>query len=180
MTRQRGPWVIHESTEKFRNKFVAVTEDRVTQPDGSAGTFATVEMNPGVAVLAIDDRGDVHLTRQYRYAIGADSVEVVSGTVEAGEDTRHAAERELREEAGLTADTWIDLGSIDMDTSILRCPVQLFLARGLRQVGNDPDPAERITPISMPFTEAISMVHEGAVTHAPSCVLILKAAKYIG
>jgi hypothetical protein len=32
----------------------------------------------------------------------------------------------------------------------------------------------------MPFTEAISMVHEGAVTHAPSCVLILKAATYIG
>jgi 8-oxo-dGTP pyrophosphatase MutT (NUDIX family) len=177
--RHHGPWLIHDSSEKFRNRFVAVSEDRVTQPDGSTGAFATVTLNPGVAVLAIDDRGEVHLARQFRYAIGSDSVEVVTGAVEAGENVLDAAKRELREEVGLAAEEWIDLGSIDMDTSILRCPVQLYLARRLRQVGKDPDPSERITPLTLPFKEALSMVHEGAVTHAPSCVLILKAARHL-
>ena len=177
--RRHGPWVIHDSTEKFRNQFVTVTEDRVTQPDGSAGTFATVALNPGVAVLAIDDRGQVRLTRQFRYAIGADSIEVVSGAVEAGEEVLTAAKRELREEVGLAAQQWTDLGSIEMDTSILRCPVQLFLARGLSIVGKDPDPSERIATLTLSFEEAIGMVHEGLITHSPSCVLILKAARFL-
>jgi 8-oxo-dGTP pyrophosphatase MutT (NUDIX family) len=173
---RRGPWIVHDSSEKFRNKFVAVTEDRVTEPDGGPGTYATVRLNPGIAVLAINDRGEVHLTRQFRYAIDSDSVEVVCGAVEAGEDVLEAAKRELREEVGIAAETWTDLGSIDMDTSILCCPVQLFVARGLRPIEKDPDPAERIQPLTVPLEEAVSMVHEGAITHAPSCVVILKAA----
>jgi 8-oxo-dGTP pyrophosphatase MutT (NUDIX family) len=177
--RQHGPWVIHDSAEKFSNKFVAVTEDRVTKHDGAPGTFATVTLKPGVSVLAIDDRGQVYLTRQFRYAIGADSVEVVSGAVEVGEEVLAAAQRELREEVGIVAERWTDLGTIDMDTSILRCPVQLFLARDLKAVGEDPDPSEDITPVTMPFEEALSMVHEGAITHSPSCVLILKAAQHL-
>jgi len=85
----------------------------------------------------------------------------------------------LREEVGIIAEQWADLGSIDMDTSILRCPVQLFVARDLRQVEKNPDPAERIQPLLMPLHEAVSMVHEGVITHAPSCVLILKAASML-
>ena len=175
--RQRGPWIVHDTSERFKNKFVAVSEDSVTEPDGRRGTYATVTLNPGVAVLAIGERGEVHLTRQFRYAIGADSVEVVAGAVEAAEDVLDAAKRELREEIGLSAESWTDLGTINMDTSILCCPVQLFLARGLRRVGNDPDPSENIQPLTMPFEEAVAMVHEGAITHAPSCVLILKAVR---
>jgi 8-oxo-dGTP pyrophosphatase MutT (NUDIX family) len=177
--RQHGPWVIHDSAEKFRNNFVTVTEDRVTQPDGSDSTFATVALNPGIAVLAINDGGEVQLTRQFRYATGADSVEVVCGAVEPGEDALAAAKRELREEAGFVADTWTDLGGIDTDTSILRGPVRLFLARDLSRTGKNPDPSERIASLTVPFDEALSMVHEGAITHAPSCVLILKAARYL-
>lgn len=173
---RRGPWIVHDTSEKFRNRFVAVTEDRVTEPDGGAGTYATVRLNPGVAVLAITDEGEVYLTRQFRYAINADSVEAVCGAVEAGEDAHAAAKRELQEEVGIVAERWTDLGSVDMDTSILNCPVQLFVARGLRSVEKNPDPAERIQPLMMPLEEAVSMVHEGAITHAPSCVLILKAA----
>ena len=179
MTQRRGPWMVHSSSEKFRNKFVTVTEDQVTEPDGGPGTYATVRLSPGVAVLAFSDTGEVHLTRQYRYAIDADSVEAVCGAVEAGEDALAAGRRELREEVGIVAEQWADLGSIDMDTSILRCPVQLFVARDLRKVEKSPDPAERIQPLLMPLHEAVSMVHEGAITHAPSCVLILKAASML-
>lgn len=179
MTERRGPWIVHDRSQKFRNKFVAVTEDRVTEPGGGPGTYATVRLNPGVAVLAMTDEGEVHLTRQFRYAIDADSVEAVCGAVEAGEDAHTAARRELQEEVGLVAERWTDLGSVDMDTSILCCPVQLFVARDLRKVAKNPDPSERIQPLMVPLEEAVSMVHEGAITHAPSCVLILKAASML-
>jgi ADP-ribose pyrophosphatase len=48
--------------------------------------YATVTLKPGVAALALDADGQVYLTRQFRNAIGPDSVEVPSGTVEEGEE----------------------------------------------------------------------------------------------
>jgi 8-oxo-dGTP pyrophosphatase MutT (NUDIX family) len=174
---RHGPWTIEESSQKFANKFVSVHEDRVKQPDGSDGTYATVTLNSGVAVLALDDRQEVQLTKQFRYAIGRDSIEVVSGAIDEGESPLHAGQRELREELGFIADEWHDLGCIDVDTSILRCAVHLFAARGLHKTQVDRDPSERIQPLAADLDEVIRMVMDGEITHSPSCVLILKAAQ---
>ncbi|MFB2878585.1 hypothetical protein [Floridanema aerugineum] len=38
---------------------------------------------------------------------------------------------EIEEELGIKADEWIALGAIDLDTSIVHCPVHLFLAKQL-------------------------------------------------
>jgi len=174
--RTHGPWKIAETATRFTSEFVEVYEDRVTRPDGSPGTYATVTVKPGVAVFAIGEDGHAHLTRQFRYAIGRDSVEVVSGGCDPDEQPIEAARRELREELGLLADTWIDLGMIDPDTSIVRNSAHLFLARGLRQTHVDRDATEDIRPLSAPLDEVLRMVMDGEITHAPSCVVILKAA----
>lgn len=81
-------------------------------------------MKTGVAVLAIDDDGQAVLTLQFRYASGQISLEAACGSAEAGEEPRQAAERELREELGITAAQWISLGICNLDTSIVRCPYQ--------------------------------------------------------
>jgi hypothetical protein len=177
--RRNGPWLIEESCLKFKNKFVEVTEDRVVQPDGNPGTYATVKLNPGVAVLAITDDGDVHLTRQFRYACGRECIEVVAGVIEHDEDPGDAAKRELREELGIIADEWIDLGPLDPDTSILSGPARMFMARRLRQTVTDPDPSEDIANVTVSLDTAIQMVMDGSITHAPSCVVILKAARVL-
>lgn len=177
--RRYGPWTIKSSSTKFQNHFVTVTEDAVRQPDGSDGTYATVALNPGVAILAINDAGQVCLTRQFRYAIGRESIEVVSGAIDEGEEPLDAAKRELCEEVGLTAAEWSDVGTIDVDTSILRCPVRLFVARKLTPTSDDPDPAERIERLTVAFDAAVQMALNGAITHSPSCVLLLKA-KLVG
>ena len=75
-----GPWTSEGRAKKYGSAFVDLFEDRVTRPDGSPGTYTTVTLKPGVAVLPIGAHGEVHLTRQFRYALGRESVEV-SGTV---------------------------------------------------------------------------------------------------
>jgi 8-oxo-dGTP pyrophosphatase MutT (NUDIX family) len=175
--RAHGPWVVHETSERYAGEFLRVYEDQVTTPDGSPGRYVTVTMKPGVAVLPIDADGRVHLTRQFRYAAGRDSIEVASGAIENGEDPAEAAKRELREELGIVADSWTDLGVFDMDTSIVRCPVRLFTAGGLRTTTADPDATEAIRRFTTPFDTAIEMVMSGEITHAPSCVLLLKASQ---
>jgi ADP-ribose pyrophosphatase len=117
----------------------------------------------------------VYLTRQFRYALGQESLEVVSGAVGANEPILEAARRELREEVGIAADAWTALGRVDPDTSIVREPVWLFLAEHLRFISPEPEGTESIQLVKLPGAEAVRQVLVGGITHAPSCVLILKA-----
>lgn len=180
MAREHGPWVIEGGNEVYRNLFIAVREDRVRQPDGQPGSYATVALPPGVAVLALDGDGRAYLTRQFRYALGRESVEVVSGGRDDGEPPLDAARRELREEVGITARDWRDLGAMDIDTSIIRGPVQLYLARDLAFTETEREGTEALATERMPFADAVRMVLEGEITHGPSCVLILKAHHVLG
>jgi 8-oxo-dGTP pyrophosphatase MutT (NUDIX family) len=177
--RAHGPWIIQAHRQKYTSEFVTLEEDRVRRPDGTPGTYATVALKPGVAMLPIDEHGDVYLTKQFRYAIGRGSVEVPSGSVEPGEEPLAAGQRELKEELGIDADEWIDLGVLDLDTSIVRCPVRLLVARSLRFAAADQDPSEVIRPLKASFEGAVDMVMDSQITHAPSCALILKASHYL-
>jgi len=180
VSHRKGPWTVLGSEPKYRDDFIEVVQDRVLRPDGTPGTYATVMMKPGAAVLVVD-RGDTAvLTRQFRYILGRESVEVACGAVEAGEAPLEAARREVEEELGYMADDWTDLGQIDLDTSSVRCPVALFLARGLSRTRARREGSEVMANLEVPFDEAVRMVEDGRITHAPSCVLILKARKVIG
>jgi len=180
MNKKKGPWLVGDSIEKYRNAWLDVCEDQVVQPNGDAGIFATVRVKPGVSVLAIDEYEEVYLTAEYRYAIEQESIEVVSGGVEVDESTAETARRELREELGIEAETWIDLGMVHPMTSMLYAPAQLFLAKKLSFFPPDPDASEIIRIVKVKLSEAVRMVIDSEITHAPSCVLILKVGHLMG
>ena len=172
---RKGPWQVEASTQKYKSPWLEVTEDKVIKPNGQPGSFATVKLKPGVSVLAIGDGDEVYLTSEYRYAIEQKSIEVVSGATEADETPEMTARRELREELGIEAGSWVDLGTVDPLTSLLRSPARLFLARELSFFEPNADDSEIIEMVRMKLNEAVEMVMDSKITHAPSCVLILKA-----
>ena len=178
--RRHGPWTIQESKPIYHNPFIEVVEDRVIRPDGQPGIYGTVAMKPGVAVLPVDEDGMAYLTREFRYAIGRDSIEVAGGGIDEGESPLEAARREAREELGVEASEWIDLGRIDPFTAVVRSPAHLFLARGLSFSPPERDGTEVMETLKVPFDEAVRLVMDGTITHGPSCVLILKAARVLG
>lgn len=175
MAQKHGPWTIQATSCKYEDSFIKVLEDQVLRPDGQAGKYSTVTIKPGVAVLPIDSDGIVYLTQQFRYSLGKESIEVVSGAIEEQELPLESAKRELQEELGIKADEWTDLGNFDLDTSIVSCPVYLFLAKHLNFVETEQEGTETIETLKVPLNAAIQMVMESAITHSPSCVLILKA-----
>jgi 8-oxo-dGTP pyrophosphatase MutT (NUDIX family) len=180
MGRRNGPWTILDSETRYRDAFIEVVRDEVLRPDGLPGSYATVAMKPGVAVLVLDDDGTAVLASQFRYALGRESVEVASGGVDEGEEPIEAARREIREELGASAERWDDLGRIDPDTSIVRSPVHLFAARGLSWSEPERDGTETISVLRKPLAEAAAMVEDGRITHAPTCILLLKARGLTG
>jgi ADP-ribose pyrophosphatase len=174
--RQHGPWTVRSTQEVYRDAWLGLTVDDVIRPDGSHGTFSVTQVRPGISVLALDDEENAYLTEEFRYAVGRPSLEVVSGGVDAGEDPRAAARRELKEELGIEASQWTDLGTVDPFTSMVLSPARLFLARGLHFGEHRRDPTELIRVVKLPLDEVVRAVLESRITHGTSCVVILKAA----
>lgn len=172
--KKNGNWTIKETKKKFENEFFKVYEDKVVQPDGKNGKYATLEFVPGISVLAIDDEDYVYLTEQFRYSAGRKTLEVVAGAVE-NETPMRAAKRELKEELGITAKEFIKLGKIQLDHSIIKSESNQYVARGLTFGKTNQDSSEEMKPVKIKFKEAVEKVLNGEITHAPSCVLILRA-----
>jgi ADP-ribose pyrophosphatase len=108
-----------------------------------------------------------------------ETIEVISGGIDKNETALAAAKRELLEEVGVEAKDWVELGSIDPFTTVVSSPNYLFLATGLAHFDPKPNEGEILQRITVPFKKALQMVQSGEITHAASCVLILKAQAYI-
>jgi len=126
-------------------------------------------------VLAMDENNVCHLTDEFHYAVGRNTLECVSGGIDSGEDPLETAQRELAEEIGLKAGKWTDLGKVDPFTAIANSPTRLWLAEDLTPTATNPDASEIIRCVKMPFIEVVQRVWSGEITHAPSVATILKA-----
>ncbi len=171
-----NPFQRLNSREIYANRWIQLREDDVVRPGGESGKFGVVTMRSGSSVLAINKEKEVYLVKEYKYAAGRESIEVISGAIEDGEAPLAAAKRELLEEAGLQSERWLDLGSVDPFTTVIRSPNYLFLALDVQEGIAKPDPGEVLERIKLPFPKAMEMVMKGEITHAASCVLLLKAA----
>jgi 8-oxo-dGTP pyrophosphatase MutT (NUDIX family) len=176
MERKNGPWVIKHTESRYKDAFLELQVDSVIKPNKEEGAYATVQLKRGVVILATNSRGQVYLTRQFRYAIEEESIELIAGGVDEGEDPLVAAKREAREELGIEADEWVSMGMMHLETSMIKGPVYLYSAHHLHCTDTDPDDTEDITGFKVSLQEAVDMVLQGKITHGPSCVLLLKAA----
>ena len=67
------------------------------------------------------------------------------------------------------------MGLCDPFTANVVSPTKLFLARELAFGRHDPEGTELISRVTMTLDEAVQSVMDNLITHAPSCLLILKA-----
>lgn len=180
MNIKKGPWTIIDSKEIYKNPWIDLREDKVIKPDGTKGIFGVVEMKPGVSILPIDSKGNVYLVEEYRYAIGRITLQTASGGIDKGETKQDAAKRELREETGIIANKWIDLGVVDPFTMVIASPNYMFLASELELSTANPEGAEKIKVVRISMKKAIKWVMESKITHSATATLILKAKDYLG
>jgi 8-oxo-dGTP pyrophosphatase MutT (NUDIX family) len=181
MTSIRGKWKIKKTKKVYKTPWVTVYEDEVIRPDGKDGIFTRVDILAGVSVLPIDDNQNVYLSTTFQYALNKKILgHGCGGGIEPGETPFEAAKRELKEETGLTAKKWTELGTTNStNSSIIASPAYLFLAQDLEMGEQIWDGGEEIELIKVPLTTAIEWVMNGKITHPVSQLIILKADKYL-
>jgi 8-oxo-dGTP pyrophosphatase MutT (NUDIX family) len=87
----------------YRGKIVSVRVDRVRLASGRETVREVVEHPGAVAIVPVQDNGNILLVRQYRYAVGRELLEVPAGTREPDESAEACALREVEEEVGMRA-----------------------------------------------------------------------------
>ena len=128
-------WPVVDSAELLRGRLVTVRTDKVRMPDNHVAEREVV-IHPGaVAVLALDDAGQVLLIRQYRHPVGRLLWEIPAGLRDVtGEPPLATARRELLEEGGYRARDWRVLADYYSSPGFSTERLRVFLARDLELV----------------------------------------------
>jgi len=162
----------------YTGKIFALRRDQVRMPGDKVVTREVVEHFGAVAVVALDERGNIPLIYQYRHALGRRLWELPAGLLDVGGEAAHlTAARELEEEAGLRADTWQVLVDLDSTPGFSDESVRVYLATGLSEVDRPEahDEEADMTMQWLPLAEAARRVLGGEVVNAIAVAGILAA-----
>lgn len=173
-------WTTRATRTVYENPWIHVREDQVTGPHGD-GIYGVVRMqHPAVFVIALDDDERVCLVELDRYTTGR-SIEVPAGGSD-GEDPLLAAQRELREETGVTASDWQYLGRMNALNGIADAPEHVYLARGLSMTDASASQHEEgIDAVRwVPFAEALALVSDGEITDGETIAALAFAGIRLG
>jgi ADP-ribose pyrophosphatase len=173
-------WPVVSSSEMFHGRLITVRADKVRMP-GSNAAEREVVVHPGaVAVLALDDAGQVLLIRQYRHPVSRLLWEIPAGLRDvAGEPAWHTGRRELLEEAGYRARDWRVLADYYSSPGFTTERLRIFLARELEFVPageRDFEPEDEeaeLVPAWLPLDEAVCKVLAGELHNGTTALGIL-------
>lgn len=180
---ERGEFAVRSAREVYRGRIMALRVDEVQMPDEQVVVREVVEHLGAVAIVALDEAGQVTLIRQYRHAVGGYLLELPAGLLDVeGEPALATARRELFEEAALRAARWHTLLDLRPSPGMSDEAVRVFLARDLTEV-----PAEEryvgmheetdLGAHRVPLDDAVDAALAGEIENAATVAGLLAASR---
>jgi ADP-ribose pyrophosphatase len=159
----------------YRGKRLTIEQKTVHLPGGKEVERVLVHPGDAVAILPIRADDNCYILRQYRFAIDDYIFEAPAGTMDPGERPLDTARRELIEETGLQATTFIDRGYIYTTPGFTDERIFLFEAFGLSQSCEfTKDEDEVIEVIKIPLADLPGMVLDGRISDAKTIALVFR------
>jgi 8-oxo-dGTP pyrophosphatase MutT (NUDIX family) len=169
-----------DSTPKYEGRVIRVTVDNVVLPNGKQAALEVVHHPGGAAVVALNDLQQVCLLRQYRYVAGGWIWELPAGKLEVAEPPQNTAQRELTEEAGVSATDWVSLGTLFSSPGVFSEIIHLYLAQGLSPARSQLEDNEVLEVHWVGFRRACEMALSGELRDAKTTIGLLRAAHRLG
>ena len=169
------------SEEIFNGRILHVFKDGITLPGGGKSTRELIRHVGAVCVIPVTDDGKAVIEKQYRYPIDDVIIEIPAGKLDSlSEDRLEAAKRELREETGISADEWVDMGIFYSAPAYSDEKITMYLARGLHFGKQELDEGEFLNVELVPLEELVAEVMANHIPDAKTETAILKAARFLG
>ncbi len=168
----------------YEGRVIRLVKDTVAMPGGGDSVREVVRHPGAVAVVALDDEGRVVLVRQYRHPVGGYLWELPAGLRDAeGEAPLATAQRELAEEALLSAERWSLLTTTFSTPGFCDEMVLVYLAEGLSDVGRPEGFTVEHEELDMtvervPLAQAVQRAFDGAIRNSIAVVGLLAAAQH--
>ena len=160
----------------FRGRVITVNVETVTLPNGVTEDLEIIHHPGGAAVVAVDAQERVCLLHQFRHAANGYLWELPGGKLDPGEPPLSTAQRELVEEAGVSALEWHPLGIVVSSPGVFTEVVHLFLARQLEQRSAAPEASEVFESRWVALEEALARALDGDITDGKTVIGLCRAA----
>lgn len=157
-------------------KLFQVRYDWMRNPrNGAEERMVILEGRDSANVVALTPDNQVLLIRQYRFGIGADTLELPGGLMEAGEELQAGVARELAEETGHTGDVWEYLGKVPSNPVFMDSYIHHWVARNVVcSTSADLDDGEAVELVFLPLEKVLNMLLSGAFEHPHTVSALLR------
>jgi 8-oxo-dGTP pyrophosphatase MutT (NUDIX family) len=164
-----------KQTLHYSGRVIRLTTDEVTLPNGHRALLEVVHHPGGAAVAALDDERRVCLLRQYRYVADGWIWELPAGKLEPHEPPLLTAQRELIEEAGVSARQWLDLGTCLSSPGVFTERLHLYMATGITAATSTHEHGEVIEVHWVALAEACAWALDGTIVDMKTALGLLRA-----
>ena len=162
------------STERiFSGKVVSLDVQTVKLPNGKTSQREIIRHPGAVAILPVDDEGNIILVRQFRKALDQEILEIPAGKLEFGEDPQECAKRELAEEIGKKANSWQHLMSIWSAPGFTDEKIHIYLAKELADEVASLDEDEFVIVEKYSPEEIRNLVAQGKIEDTKTLLALL-------
>jgi ADP-ribose pyrophosphatase len=163
----------------FEGRSIKVRVDTVRTIDGRRSTREIVQRSDCIAVIAVDDNGNILLENQFRKPIEKELLEIPAGGIDAGEEPEAAVVREMREETGFRPQKLVKLGGFYSSPGYSTEYLYLYLATDLVP---DPLSAEDTAGIALmpvPVAQIPALVTSGKIQDSKTIAGLLLYLEYL-
>lgn len=159
----------------YNGKIIKLRRDTALLPNGKTSTREVIEHNGGVCVAALTDSDEVLFVKQFRYPYMEIVTEIPAGKRDGkDEDPLACGKRELKEETGAEAESFIPLGKLYPSPGYCGEVIWMFAATGLSYGEQHPDDDEFLSVEKIPLEKAVQMILSGKITDAKTQAAVLK------
>ncbi len=164
----------------YEGRIITLDVEQVELPNGVEMEMEIVHHPGGAAVVALDDRQNICLLKQYRHVCNDWIWELPAGKIDNQEPPLKTAQRELQEEAGVKAKHWHSLGHMVSSPGVFSEVVHCYLASELQQ-GHSRHEAEEVIEIHwLPLQQAFEWAMDNTITDAKTIIGLCRAYARLG
>lgn len=156
----------------YKGKILELYNDDVLCDNGNYAKREIINHNGGAGVLIVNDKEEVLLIKQFRYAYGEELYEIPAGKLENAEDPYKAALREMEEETGYKAQELNSLGTIYPTCGYSNEKIYLYLARDFKITKTNFDADENITSSWYPLAMVLEKIRNGEIKDAKTIIAV--------